>query len=67
MRPILTRDENGSIVKHWTLEAAEAADAERRKRYDEQIRALLTARRRSRLAALIEAARRLFRRTRRPI
>lgn len=38
MRPEMRRNDDGKLVKHWTMDAAEAADRERRERYQEQIR-----------------------------
>ncbi len=39
MRPIITRDNDGNIHKHWTMESAEAAEMERKAELAQKIAA----------------------------
>lgn len=53
MRPEIIRDENGRLIKHWTMESAEAADRWRR----EQQQAKLVDAKRKRRWGVVERLR----------
>ena len=57
MRPIITRDGNGNIHKHWTMESAEAAEQERKAALAERIAAKRTPMR----ATIVQRVRGFFR------